>query len=330
MANLFFGHNGVYRVAGAGRKALKPAFTTAWFLLCIMIPISLAVLILDYSGILSYIGRFLEPLMHYLGLSGEAALALISSVFINIYSALVVIETLDLTGRELTILATMCFLAHNFFVECAVMKKTGSSLTKMVLLRLFSAILAGWVLNRILPVELGQHIHGVTAAKPALTGIGLDLAGLPAVLRTWLIETLFNVLRIFLIILGIMFIQKLLDEFGIIRLLGRIMAPLMGIFGLPEHTGYLWIVANVVGLAYGSAILIEEVRIGAVSKTDADLFNHYAGLSHSHLEDTLLFVSIGVPLFWAAIPRLVMGILSVWIERLRRYLVRQSYRVRVE
>jgi hypothetical protein len=41
-------------------------------------------------------------------------------------------------------------------------------------------------------------------------------------------------------------------------------------------------------------------------------------------------VSIGVPLFWAAVPRLVLGILAVWLERLRRYLVMRSYRVRVE
>jgi hypothetical protein len=323
----------IHRTGEAGQKALKPAFTTARFLLCIMIPVSFVVLILDYSGILYYIGRFLGPMMHYLGLPGEAALAFISSIFINIYSALAVIETLNLTGRELTILATMSLLAHNFFVECTVMKKTGSSLIKMVFLRLFSALLAGWVLHFILPAELGRPVHGAQAAGPGLLAthtIGLNLAGLPAVLKAWLIETLFSVLRIFLIILGVMFIQKLLDEFGIMRLLGRVMAPLMQVFGLPEHTGYLWMVINVVGLAYGSAVLIEEVDTGAVSKTDADLFNHYAGLSHSHLEDNLLFMSIGVPFFWAAIPRLVMGILAVWVERLRRFLVMQSYRVRVE
>ncbi|GHU63106.1 hypothetical protein FACS189445_6350 [Spirochaetia bacterium] len=322
----------IRRAGAAGQRALKPAFNTARFLLCIMIPVSFAVLLLDYSGILSYIGVFLSPLMRYIGLPGEAALALISSVFINIYSALAVIGTLNLSGRELTVLAAMCFLAHNFFVECAVMKKTGSSLTKMVLLRLFSALLMGWVLNRILPAELGRPVHGA-AAETTLMGahaIGLDLGGLPRVLKAWLFETLFNILRIFLIILGIMVIQKLLDEFGIMRLLGRVLGPLMNVFGLPEHTGYLWIVVNLVGLAYGSAILIEEVNTGAVSKPDADLFNHYAGLSHSHLEDTLLFVSTGVPFFWATIPRLVMGILAVWLERLRRYLVMRSYRVRVE
>jgi hypothetical protein len=226
----------------------------------------------------------------------------------------------------------MCFLAHNFFVECVVMKKTGSSLTKMAFLRLFSAVLAGWVLNHILPAEMGRPVHDNPVSGTdigVVHSIGIDLAGLPVILRTWLIETLLNVLRIFLIILSIMFVQKVLDEFGIMKLLGRAMAPLMVVFGLPEHTGYLWIVVNLVGLAYGSAVLIEEVRSGAVSKPDADLFNHYAGLSHSHLEDTLLFVSIGIPLFWAVIPRLVLGILAVWIERLRRFLVMRSYRVRV-
>lgn len=321
----------IRRVIDAGRKALKPAFTTIRFLLCVMIPVSFVMLILNYSGILYYIGRFLSPLMRFLGLPGESALALISSVCINIYSALAVIATLHLTGRELTMLAVMCFLAHNFFVECAVMKKTGSSLIKMALVRFLSALLAAWVLNRILPAELGRPVQGSAAAETALKGtIGLDLAGLPAALRAWLMETLFAILRIVPIVLGIMYVQKFLDEFGVMRRVGRFMAPLMNLFGLPEHTGYAWMVVNVVGLAYGSAVLIEEVNTGAVSKSDADLLNHYAALSHSHLEDTLLFVSIGVPLFWAVVPRLAMGIMAVWAERLRRHLVRLSYQVRVE
>ncbi|MDR1248029.1 MAG: transporter, partial [Treponema sp.] len=258
----------IRRAIAAGRKALKPAFTTARFLLCIMIPVSFAMLLLEYSWILYYIGRFLSPLMRYLGLPGEAALALISSVCINIYSALAVIDTLHLTGRELTVLATMCFLAHNFFVECAVMKKTGSSLTKMVFLRLFSALLAAWVLNKALPAEVGRPVQGPAAGESVFLeayALGLNLAGLPAALKAWLVESLVNILRIFIIVLGIMYVQKLLDEFGIMRRLGRVMAPLMNVFGLPEHTGYIWMVVNVAGLAYGSAALIEEVKTGAVS-----------------------------------------------------------------
>jgi spore maturation protein SpmB len=321
----------IRRALVAGRKALKPAFTTTRFLLCIMIPVSFVMMLLSYSGILSHIGRFLSPLMRCLGLPGEAALALLSSVCINLYSALAVIATLHLTGRELTALALMCLLAHNFFVECAVMKKTGSSLAKMALLRLLSAVLAALVLNRILPADVGRPVQGPASTEAAgLGAIGLDLAGLPAALGAWFVETIFDLLRIIPIVLGIMYVQKLLNEFGIMRRLGRVMAPLMRVLGLPEHTGYLWMVVTIAGVAYGSAALIEEVNVGAVSKSEADLFNHYAGLSHSHLEDTLLFVSIGVPFFWAAVPRLLMGILAVWAERFRRYLVRRSYRVRVE
>jgi hypothetical protein len=47
--------------------------------------------------------------------------------------------------------------------------------------------------------------------------LGLNLAGLPAALKAWLVETLVNILRIFVIVLGIMYVQKLLDEFGIMR-----------------------------------------------------------------------------------------------------------------
>jgi hypothetical protein len=321
----------IRRVIDAGRKSLRPAFTTARFLLCIMIPVSFVMLLLNHSGILYHIGRFLSPLMRYLGLPGPAALALISSVCINLYSALAVIGTLHLSVRELTALATMCLIAHNFFVECVVMKKTGSSLIKIVLLRLCAAVLAGWVLNRILPAEMGGSVQEPAAAEMALASapvLGLDLAALPGALKTWLVETLLNILQIFCIILGVMYVQRLLDEFGIMRRLGRVMAPVMNVFGLPENTGYIWIVASLTGLVYGSAALIEEVKTGEVSKADADLFNHYAGLSHSQLEDTLLFVSAGVPYVWAALPRLLLGIVSVWVERLRRRLAQRYYRAR--
>jgi spore maturation protein SpmB len=313
------------RTGRAALNTVKPAFSTIRFLLCVMIPVSLLVLILDYSGILSYIAWFMDPVMRFLGLPGEAALVFLSSVFINIYSAIAVIDTLSLTGREITILATMCLIAHSFFVECAVMKKTGSSLAKMVLLRVFCALFAGWVLHFIVPESAGRASPGMGPVSPG--AIGFDPAGLPEVLRAWLTDSGALILKIVLIVFALMFVQKLLDEFGIIRFLGKITGPVMEILGLSSNTGYLWLVANLAGLAYGAAILIEQVRSEAVSPSEADLFNHHVGISHSQLEDTLLFAAIGVPLFWAMLPRFVLAIIVVWLERIRRFLVRRSFRV---
>jgi spore maturation protein SpmB len=239
-----------------------------------------------------------------------------------------VIQTLNLSGREIAILATMCLIAHNFIVESAVLKKTGSPVSRMVILRLASALLMGWILHFILPPSLGPGSAGQVLGENA-AGIGLDLSLLPPVLLDWAKDMVPLILKIILIIFGLMFLQKILEEFGVIPWLGKVLGPLMTLFGLPPQTGYLWIVANMAGLVYGGAILIEQVRSNQVSISDAKLFNHHAAISHSQFEDTLLFMAVGVPFLWAALPRLILAVAVVWLERGRRILFRRSFRVRI-
>ena len=56
---------------------------------------------------------------------------------------------------------------------------------------------------------------------------------------------------------------------------------------------FLWIVANFLGLAYGAAVMIEETDQIKIAPRDVDLLNHHIGVSHSNLEDLLLFVVAG-------------------------------------
>jgi hypothetical protein len=88
-------------------------------------------------------------------------------------------------------------------------------------------------------------------------------------------------------------------------------------------------VAYLAGIVYGSAILMDQVKSGAVTRSEADLFNHHVGISHAQVEDTLLFVALGVPLLWAVLPRLILAFVVVWAERARRFLFRRSFRVKV-
>jgi spore maturation protein SpmB len=307
-------------------ETVKPALRTIRFLFSLMIPVSLGVLLLEESGLLAAFARLTAPLMRFLGLPGEAALVFLSSIFLNIYSAVAVIETLNLSGRDIIILASMCLIAHNFFIECAVMKKNGSILYRIVLLRLFCAALAAWVLNRLLPPGA---VPAEAGAVPAAGAAGLDLRALPSLLLPRLAGTGLLLLRTALIVFAVVFLQKILDEFGVIKLLGRLTAPLMAVLGLSANSGYVWIVANLIGMVYGAAVLIEEIRSGALSPQEADLFNHHAAVSHSHVEDTLLFMALGVPFLWAALPRFILAIIVVWLERLRRVLFRRSFRVKI-
>jgi spore maturation protein SpmB len=322
------GGNFLWRAGKSASDTLMPAFYVIRSLLVIMLPVSFAVLVLETSGVLYHIAAFMDPLMRFLGLPGEAALVFLSSVFLNIYSAIAVIKTLALTGKQMIILATMCLIAHDFFVECLVMKKTGSSVSKMVIIRLVSALLAAWILFRIVPDGAGKA-SSAAAVLEYKTTIGIDPARFLSLLLPWFTSSVLLIVQVLVIVFVVMFFQRLLDEFGIMKKLGRGTGPAIRFFGLPENTAYVWIIGCTVGVAYGSGVLIEEVREGKLSRPEADLFNHHAALNHSQIEDTLLFVSIGVPYLWAALPRLVFAVIVVWLEKMRRFIFRRSFRVKV-
>ena len=316
------------RILKCFKDNIKPALSTIRFLLMIMLPVSFAILILKSTGLMHYVSRFMNPLMQFLGLPGEAALAYLSSVFLNIYSAIAVINTIALTNKQLVILGTMCLIAHNFFVECLVMKKTGSHLRKIVMLRIFVSIIAAWILTKIMPPgeNFLRIVPPLTVMTPAL---GLNIEQFLDGLGPWFIETIFMVLQIFLIVFAVMLLQRILTDFGLIKKLSKIAQPFIGFLGLSPNTAYVWIVANTVGVAYGAGVMIEEVSVGNMSRYEADIFNHGAAISHSQIEDTLLFVNLGVPYVWAALPRFFLSIIVVWLERFRRAVVRSGFRVKV-
>jgi hypothetical protein len=202
-----------------------------------------------------------------------------------------------------------------------VMKKAGSSAVKMVLLRLVMGLAAGWFLNLLLP---GAPTSPSSAPPPVQVAV---LSALFPALSVWGLSTLKLMIKIIIIVIVLMIIQRLLEEFKVANLLARTFAPIMRIFGLPESASILWLVINIVGYSYGAAVIMEQIRGGKMKKQEADLLNHHAAMCHSLLEDTVLYSAIGVSLFWLTVPRLIMALVIVWLERLRRTAFRRSFRV---
>lgn len=283
-------------------KAIK---TSLWFLK-ITIPISFVVTILYHFGILAQISEVLSPVFRLVGLKGEAALVYITSIFLNVYSAIAVITSLNFTIREMTILAIMSLIAHNLIIETAVQKKTGSKVWHIVSLRIITSIVAAALLNYLLPIDMDQYSLGVhTVANPSLK----------EVVVTWAISALKLSIKIVVLISLLMILQKLLFEFKITEVLSKIFSPLLIAMGLPASTTLMWLAANLLGLAYGSAVMIDEVESGRISKKEADLLNFHIAISHSNLEDLILFAAIGVSAWWLLLPRLAIAMVVVWGRR---------------
>ena len=287
-------------------NALPRARKTAWWIIKIMLPLSLAVGVLHYYHLLDGLTAFVSPLFEKIGLSGNASIAFISSIFVSCYAPIAIISSLNLDLREIIILGAMCVISHNMIFECAVQKKTGSNPLIIFIVRLFFSFAAAVLLNYLLPAKeaFGQAYFTEIYTEPTSFG---------AFLLNWGTKNGLLVLKIIGIILGLMFLQNLLKRYRIIDFLSNALAPAMQFMGMSPNTSFLWIVAQTLGLAYGSGVLIEEINKGEITQSEATRLNYHLALNHSQLEDPMLFVAIGAPFFWVSLPRFIFAFVLVWL-----------------
>lgn len=299
------------------KKVLPVALRTSVWFLKIMLPVSFCVMLLSYFNILPYLSSFAAPVFTLLGLPGDAALVFVTSIFTNIYTVIALMSNMDFSVREGVILAMMCLISHNYLVETLVQKKTGSSAVAMVVLRFTCSFIAAFILNMLLP-DMGSRL----AYQPAIA------LGLTETLQNWLQNSLILSLKVVVIISVLMVVQRLLEEFGILKWLSSLLGPVMDVFGLPRPVAFLWLVGNTLGLAYGSAVLMDYAKQGRLTEKEADLLNFHLAVSHSQLEDPLLFAVLGLPVLWLIIPRIVLAIIVVWMRRLWEVVNRKKVPVR--
>ncbi|MGC9325698.1 MAG: nucleoside recognition domain-containing protein [Desulfomonilia bacterium] len=296
----------------SGRKSLE----ASWSILIIMIPISLGMTILQYTGVMEYCAGFLSPVMRLFSLPAEASLVLIAGALINIYAGIAVMIPLGLDVWSITIIAVMMLICHNLVVESAVQSKTGVSGLIMTVFRIAAAAVVGIVLSFILPEEF-RH-----------TGVGMGSAmsdpehGLSDTMLIWIRQTSELTIKVILIIAGITLLIDVMRFFKAFAPVVSLLRPFTSINGLPRNAAFMWMAGLVFGLAYGSGVLIAEARTGQVDKDALIRLNLSLGISHSLIEDTLLFVALGASLFWVIVPRIIAAALMVWVYVLGSSIVR--------
>lgn len=297
------------------RSTTPSALKTILWLTKIMIGVSFAIMLLQYFGVIEVVSQWLTPVFSGFGLPGEAALAYVSGYFVNCYTAMAVMSSLNLDMRTATILAVMVLCSHNMIVETAVQAKTGSSVIRIVIIRTLSAFILAFVLNRIMPGQFENTISKITT---------IENVTFSDMLASWAIRTMKTVGLMIVLVYFLTFLQRVLNEFGIIEHIANFLKPVMLFFGLPPRTAFLWLVANTLGLAYGAAVMIDEAETGTTTKDENDLLNHHIGVSHSNLEDLILFTAIGGNLLWMLLSRWTMSLLLVWERKLEMKIIKNK------
>ncbi|MCF0165421.1 MAG: nucleoside recognition protein [Bacteroidales bacterium] len=297
-------------------EVLPTTTKTCIWILKLTVGVSFAMMLLKYFNILPYISDFVNPVFRYFGLPGDAALAFVSGYFVNVYSAIAVMATIEMDVRSITILSTMVLCAHSMILETAVLKKTGTNAVRMVINRTLGALALGFVLNLVLP--------GASVGAPSVDPhFGVSGPFLP-VLGAWALNTLKLCLTMIVIIYTLNILQRILTEFGIVRVISRFLKPVMLFFGLPENTAFLWIIANIVGLGYGAAAMLDELARGEISSSDVDYLDTHICVSHSNFEDLLLLSACGAVWWILLLFRWALSFVLVWELRLENYLFRRN------
>lgn len=300
------------RLVKCVKEVLPSTTKTCIWLLKITLGVSVLILFMRYFKILPWLSATLGPLFNHFGLPGEAALAYVSGYFVNMYAMLAIAGSMDLTARAITILGVMSLCSHNMITETAVQGKTGANPVRVVITRTLAGFVLAFVLNLILPLSqsdiamlggaVGQHEAAVAAVQPLFKELAVE----------WCYSTLSILVKMTLLIYSLAILQRILSEFGVIRWVSKFLKPLLLLFGLPARCSFLWIIANILGIAYGGAVMMEEVRAGKLSLRDIKLVNQHIGISHSNLEDLTLVASIGGIWWVMLLSRWAGSFILVW------------------
>lgn len=265
----------------------------------IMIPIIIAVKILQELGLIAWLALPLAPVMHLVDLPPEMGLVWATALINNIYGSMIVFVSLagehDLTAAQVTVLGVMILIAHGLPVELQIVRKSGPRMGFQALLRVGGALLLGWLLSRIYAWGGWLQDPNVILWQPEPQSEDV---------LTWALGQIQNLAMIFVIITGLSLAMRVLTAIGLSGLCVRFLAPVLRMLGIGPAAGTLTIVGMVMGLAYGGGMIMHEAHSGKVPAKDIFSSLSLMGLSHSVFEDTLLMIVIGghvSGLLWARI-----------------------------
>ena len=295
----------------ADRDLIKKGFISGihrgWhgfvWMLKILIPISLLTAFLEWSGVIHWINFLIEPVMSWLRLPGIAALPLLIGAISGIYGGIASLSVLPFTRDQMTLIAIFMLIAHNLIQEGVIQGKSGLHPLKATLFRLGAATVTVMVVAQFL-----DPISGSSGSARMSLPMSEPLV---LMLKHWGISTLYLTIKIFFILMVILIVLEVLKVSGWMNPILKILTLPLKMMGLSQKVGLLWMAGAFFGVAYGAAVIVEEVKRGYFTKEELENLHASIGINHSMIEDPALFMTMGLNAFWLWVPRLIMAILFV-------------------
>lgn len=292
---------------GSMKNGILVGMKTTWTLGKVIFPVTLIVALLQYTPVLPWVIEAISPLMKLFGLSGDAAIPLVMGSFLNLYAAIGAILTLDFTVKEIFILAVMLSFSHNLIVESTVAMKVGIKLWLILVTRLGLAFTSAVVINLV------WQGGGETAQYGLIQPETEQVSGIAAITLAAIEKAGLGILQLVMIVFPLMIVIQILKDLQWLEKFSKGMAPMTRSLGMHENTSTTMAAGLLFGLAYGAGVVIQAVEEDGVKKKDLTLAFIFLMACHALVEDTLIFIPLGIPVWPLFLIRLGVAILLTLI-----------------
>lgn len=277
------------RMKNEFRSLLNDTIKSAIGLYKIMIPISIAVKVLQYFGLITYLGTFLAPVMQLMGLPGTCGIVWATTMVTNIYGGMIAFYSLalssTLTTAQVSILCSLMLMAHALPIELQIAHKAGCRLWLMFLIRFGFGIVTGIVMFYFLDLTNLFHEPNIVQWKPeTLTD---------PTLAQWILGEVKKYIIVFFVVMALMALMRILKKSGALDRFSESLKPVLGILGINKKVIPMTVIGMSLGILYGGALIIKETEEKQIPKMDVFYTFVLMGLCHSLIEDSLLMISMG-------------------------------------
>lgn len=298
------------------RKTLIQGVVKGWqcfyWLLKILVPVSFFAFVLDASGLLAKCDFILVPVMNLLHLPAAAAVPLLMGICTGTAGTVAAMTAISFTHEQMTLIAIFSLISHNMIQEGIIQAKSGSSFFRSVIIRLITSVTTVWILSRFWGASDQNSVVEVISNPQSLS--------FQQLLVSWFIDTLILSAIVFAIILLMNIIFAFMKTYSLIDRMNAMARPFLRVFGLDSEVGVLWLTTSFIGLAYGGALIVQEVKTQHYSDKALNCLHLSAGVNHAIIEEPLMFLPLGIHpvMLWG--PRLIAAAAVVYLYRFGSFL----------
>lgn len=297
----------------------------------IMVPIVLAIKILQEINLLEYIVHPFNYIMQLVGLPEIYSLVWLGAIFNTCYMAMTLVavffQEYPLTVEQITVLGFMVLVSHSLFIEGAIVHKFKVNGFFNTFLRVITSLVFGYLIH-----ITAQHfgLMQERATSPFYTETVFYSKTFLELYKTGMLHSEFNIwfdniliwlysqgktlCLIVFVIFTIFLVIELLKRFNIVSKIDALFKPFFSIMRISKSNYTVTSICYLIGLSYGYGLLKEERDKSPYFKKDQPFKSlSFLAIAHAIIEDGIIFILLGANGWIVILGRSLVGVLVVMI-----------------